>query len=309
MAIFGDLSDMSTLEVLHMLGPRTGKLLIRPAPDRLYELHLCEGAILSFRDDGLALYDTAALRHSVKTLLELRSGEFEFSQTLLNALHYEVNFARQEIWQIAATLETEAESLNAPDKATRFKLKGGFNPEIQLPEDLHTFMQNAHDHLFLGSSASDLAEILNLPVTQVQMYFQRLRSLGRITPVRAYAATYATYTPPPPAPEARITALRRQPPSQAAPNTPLPAAETPVANPGVRPAPDFRPTESHTVESQPVDSYPVDSRPGASRPVTSRPAPEPRPAPATAHPPLPQPERPKRSFIRRLLSVLSLGGK
>lgn len=198
MAIFGDLADMSTPEVLHMLGPRTGKLLIRPDPKKKYELHLSEGVILCFKDDGFSVRDTSALRLSVTNLLEMRVGGFEFSQTPLNTLEREVNFTQQEIWQIAASLDTETDTStteHTPDQATRFKLKTGFDTSLKLPDDLSDFMRRGHDQLFVGCSASELADSLRLPVAQIQVYFQRLRSLGRITPVRAYATNYSSYQP------------------------------------------------------------------------------------------------------------------
>ncbi len=197
MAIFGDLSDMSAPEVLHMLGARTGKLFINTKAGKKFELHLREGMILSFQDDGFSILDTVSLRRSVKALLEMRAGKFEFSQTSLKALAHEVSFTREEILQIAADLQPQQDTLGSehiPDQATRFRLKNGFNADVRLPDDLRDFMQRSHDHLFSGCSASELASALRLSVPQVQIYFQRLRSLDRITPVRAYATNYGGYT-------------------------------------------------------------------------------------------------------------------
>lgn len=179
-----------------MLGARTGKLFISTRAAKKYEIHLREGMILSLKDDGFSVLDTVALRHRVTDLLGLRAGKFEFSQVPLNQLAHEVSFNRQEIWQIVATLEPSDEGLGTehiPDQATRFKLKSGFKTEVKLPDDLRDFLQRSHDLLFSGCSATELASALRLSVPQVQIYFQRLRSLDRITPVRAYAANYGSY--------------------------------------------------------------------------------------------------------------------
>jgi hypothetical protein len=238
MAIFGDLSDMSTPEVLNMLGPRTGKLLIRPAAEKEYELHLREGVIHCLKDNGFSMLDTSALRQRVTDLLGMRSGSFEFSQTLPSALEYEVKFTRNEIWQIAASLTPDSQSVGSehiPDSATRFRLKNTYNADLKLPEDILDFMQKSHDLLFSGCSAGELANALNLPVAQVQIYFQRLRSLDRITPVRAYAANYGSYSPPAPAPMPAAAVA----PSSFARTAPIPAAAKPSTAPAPRPKQNF----------------------------------------------------------------------
>ena len=140
----------------------------------------------------------AALQRGLKGLFGMRQGKFDFSQEAFAHLSHELNFTRREVWQLLATAELTPETTDehfSTDKATRFKLSSpGYSSVDDLPENLQTFLQRAQALLASGGSAAELADALDMHVPLVQLYLMRLRSLGKITPVRAYAPSYKGYS-------------------------------------------------------------------------------------------------------------------
>ena len=259
-----------------MLGTKTGKLYLRPTPQQEFELHLHEGAVYCFRENGVSVTGGAALQRGLKGLLGMRQGKFDFSQEAFARLSHELNFTRREVWQLLAAAELTPETTDEPfsaDKATRFKLSSsGYSSVSDLPENLQTFLQRAQALLASGCSAAELADALDMHVPLVQLYLMRLRSLGKIIPVRAYAPGYKGYDlgyhslsmSAAPAEAEEIRAV-----------LPFPQAD-------VTPPPISLSTQS------------------AQQTVSQRP---------TARQVATQPVRPKQNFVRRLISALSFGGR
>lgn len=226
MAIFGDLVDMPTPEVLRMLGPRTGRLYLRPTERKQYELHLHGGSLLCLKVAGFSVRDPAELRRSVAEALRLDRGAFEFEASPPEGLLHEVNLSRREVSEIVAALDLKAESAQAeppkaelPDRETRFKLRPGAATDLELPDNLKTFMARAHAPLSAGCSVGELADALGFHPAVVKLYLTRLRALGKVAPVRAYAADYRGYradvpaTPPETAPVPAAPPVRSAPPT------------------------------------------------------------------------------------------------
>ena len=321
MAIFGDLVTMSTPDVLKMLGSRTGKLHIWSASRRQYELHLQQGAVCYFREDGVSVKDKLTLQKSLVELFKLRQGEFDFGPTPATVLTHEVHMTRQEVWQLLATTEVEGEAaeVNAvTNKTTRFKLKGGSPTTTELPTNLQVFLQRSRTLLAAGCSASELAEVVKLPVSLVQLYFIRLRSLDIIMPVRAYATNYGGYNGGSGGDNrgdyvgdygdgysGDYSSRGGSGASHDAGNS-VGLLEQ-VSGPVYQPA---------TTAITKAAWSPRQASPSTARPTTaSRPQPSAAVSPRSQTPQsqTPQPSTqsapPKRNFFRRLLSVLSFGGK
>ena len=202
MAIFGDLADMPTPEVLRMLGSRTGKLLVRPNLKKQFELHLLEGAIFCFKEDGFSVRDPEDLRRGVTSLLRLQHGGFEFNQVPVPSLEHHIDLSRQAVLELSAALDSHP--VGAADTAegsldpkTRFKFKEVAGQDFEVPDNLRVFLRRAHAQLEAGCSAEELAATLTLHPSVVQLYLLRLRSLDKIAPVRAYAANYKGYSAAP----------------------------------------------------------------------------------------------------------------
>lgn len=257
MAIFGDLSDMSTPEVLTILGRRTGKLLIDlPGPTR-YELHLCEATLWSLQVDGTAHMELPVVFYHLAILNRAREGRFEFVGTTLSALEHQLDLPRQELLARDDGGDEALEKSAIPDKQTRFRLRPGASQAV--PENLQVFLQQSQALLARGSSAEEVAQGLGMSAMRVQIYFQRLRVLGRITPVRAYAA-----------PDRKDY--------------------------GNNYSRDYSEAYGGTPRGETSVSLPAASRPAPNRPAITR--------DSYTHI---TPDKPPRSLVRRLLSVLTLG--
>ena len=181
-----------------MLGSRTGKLHVRPDLKKQFELHLSEGTVFCFKEDGLSVRDPGELRRGLTALLGLRYGGFEFSQVLPTELERHISVARQTVLELSAALEVDPgsadETEGSLDPKTRFKFREGADPGFEMPDNLRVFLRRAHAQLEAGSSAEELAAALGLHPSVVGLYLMRLRSLEQIAPVRAYAANYKGYS-------------------------------------------------------------------------------------------------------------------
>ena len=189
MAIFGDLQDMPLVDLLSMLGRRSGLLDVWDVGGKRnrYTLALDRGNLLWMKDEGGYL-DPLKAR---STLLELASagrGAFEFTPVEPPKGSPLLNWPIERVLLSVTTIHDELASYNSllPDPKTRFQVAA---LEVWLEEPLYSFWERAKPLLQAGASAEDLASRLRLPLDEVRYYLHKLRLVGKVAPVRAYEET------------------------------------------------------------------------------------------------------------------------
>lgn len=189
MAIFGDLQDMPLVDLLSMLGRRSGLLDVWDVGGKRnrYILALDRGNLLWMKDEGGYL-DPLKAR---STLLELASagrGAFEFTPIEPPKGSPLLNWPIERVLLSVTTIHDELASYNSllPDPKTRFQVAA---LEVWLEEPLYSFWERAKPLLQAGASAEDLASRLRLPLDEVRYYLHKLRLVGKVAPVRAYEET------------------------------------------------------------------------------------------------------------------------
>jgi hypothetical protein len=188
-AIFGDLQDMPLVDLLSMLGRRSGLLDVWDLGGKRnrYILALDRGNLLWMKDEGGYL-DPLKAR---STLLELASagrGAFEFTPVEPPKGSPLLNWPIERVLLSVTTIHDELASYNGllPDPKTRFQVAA---LEVWLEEPLYSFWERAKPLLQTGASAEDLASRLRLPLDEVRYYLHKLRLAGKVAPVRAYEET------------------------------------------------------------------------------------------------------------------------
>jgi hypothetical protein len=189
LAIFGDLQDMPLVDLLSMLGGRSGLLDVWDVEGKRnrYILALDRGNLLWVKDEGGYL-DPLKAR---STLLELASagrGAFEFTPVEPPKGSPLLNWPIERVLLSVTTIHDELASYNSllPDPKTRFQVAA---LEVWLEEPLYSFWERAKPLLQAGASADDLASRLRLPLDEVRYYLHKLRLAGKVAPVRAYEET------------------------------------------------------------------------------------------------------------------------
>jgi hypothetical protein len=189
LAIFGDLKDMPLVDLLSMLGRRSGLLDVWDVGGKRnrYILALDRGNLLWMKDEGGYL-DPLKAR---STLLELASagrGAFEFTPVEPPKGSPVLNWPIERVLLSVTTIHDELASYNSllPDPKTRFQVAA---LEVWLEEPLYSFWERAKPLLQTGASAEDLASRLRLPLDEVRYYLHKLRLAGKVAPVRAYEGT------------------------------------------------------------------------------------------------------------------------
>jgi hypothetical protein len=189
LAIFGDLQDMPLVDLLSMLGRRSGLLDVWNVGGKRnrYILALDRGNLLWVKDEGGYL-DPLKAR---STLLELASagrGAFEFTPIEPPKRSPLLNWPIERVLLSVTTIHDELASYNSllPDPKTRFQVAA---LEVWLEEPLYSFWERAKPLLQAGASAEDLASRLRLPLDEVRYYLHKLRLAGKVAPVRAYEET------------------------------------------------------------------------------------------------------------------------
>ena len=189
MAIFGDFQDMPLVDLLSMLGRRSGLLDVWDVGGKRnrYILALDRGNLLWMKDEGGYL-DPLKAR---STLLELASagrGAFEFTPVEPPKGSPLLNWPIERVLLSVTTIHDELASYNSllPDPKTRFQVAA---LEVWLEEPLYSFWERAKPLLQAGASAEDLASRLRLPLDEVRYYLHKLRLAGKVAPVRAYEET------------------------------------------------------------------------------------------------------------------------
>jgi hypothetical protein len=189
LAIFGDFQDMPLVDLLSMLGRRSGLLDVWDVGGKRnrYILALDRGNLLWVKDEGGYL-DPLKAR---STLLELASagrGAFEFTPVEPPKGSPLLNWPIERVLLSVTTIHDELASYNSllPDPRTRFQVAA---LEVWLEEPLYSFWERAKPLLQAGASAEDLASRLRLPLDEARYYLHKLRLAGKVAPVRAYEET------------------------------------------------------------------------------------------------------------------------
>jgi hypothetical protein len=184
-AIFGNLSEFGFLEVIKMLGRKSGVLgLSQLRPYERVELHLQAGVMQALYVDGAPVLDAAVARSYLLEIAGKRAGEFEFGNSrhaVLNPLNIVVTDALLRHGAHAELLEAPREHL--PDPKTRFNVAQTVTSE-HLDAELKRLWPLIHPHLMRGSSAEDIAAHLRLDSAAVQLALHKLRTIGAIRPAR-----------------------------------------------------------------------------------------------------------------------------
>lgn len=189
MAIFGDFQNMPLVDLLSMLGRRSGLLDVWDVEGKRnrYILALDRGNLLWMKDERGYL-DPLKAR---STLLELASagrGAFEFTPVEPPKGSPLLNWPIERVLLSVTTIHDELASYNSllPNPKTRFQVAA---LEVWLEEPLYSFWERAKPLLQAGASAEDLASQLQLPLDEVRYYLHKLRLAGKVAPVRAYEET------------------------------------------------------------------------------------------------------------------------
>jgi len=189
LAIFGDFQDMPLVDLLSMLGRRSGLLDVWDVGEKRnrYILALDRGNILWMKDEGGYL-DPLKARSTILELASARRGAFEFTPVEPPKGSPLLNWPIERVLLSVTTIHDELASYNSllPDPKTRFQAAA---LEVWLEEPLYSFWERAKPLLQTGASAEDLASRLRLPLDEVRYYLHKLRLAGKVAPVRAYEET------------------------------------------------------------------------------------------------------------------------
>ena len=189
MAIFGDLQDMPLVDLLSMLGGRSGLLDVWDVGGKRnrYILALDRGNLLWMKDEGGYL-DPLKARSALLELASAGRGAFEFTPVEPPKGSPHLNWPIERVLLSVTTVHDEIASYNSllPDPKTRFQVAA---LEVWLEEPLYSFWERAKPLLQAGASAEDLASRLRLPLDEVRYYLHKLRLVGKVAPVRAYEET------------------------------------------------------------------------------------------------------------------------
>ncbi len=187
MAIFGTLEEMPLPELLTMLGRRTGKLQLTELPKKQnYQLFLNKATLKAISVDNQILANEMLARQAMVELLSFEQGIFEFKRLPEDQLEQNLNIPIDKLL-LQTTVEIDemkVQSERLPDAKTRFKRAG--QVDIWVDDALYNFWQNCSALLDKGCSAEEIATNLSLNIEVVRYNLYKLRSLGKISPVRVF---------------------------------------------------------------------------------------------------------------------------
>lgn len=198
MAIFGDLLELQLPELLNLVGRRTGKLeLLEVGKFKRVELHISTQCLKGIVIGDELLDDALLVRDKLASVMNETSGTFEFHKVPEIALRGSLSISiPQLLLSIASTIdEIDAYRKSFSHPNTIYKC---LTPcEVWLDEDLYLFFEKAQPYLNSGVDAQVLANKLDLSLDQIQLYLYKLRSVGKVSPIRAFEVEItktSTYT-------------------------------------------------------------------------------------------------------------------
>ena len=187
MAIFGTLADLPFPELMVLVGQRTGKLFIsNPKTKKKFEWHLHEATICGLMVNQKMMDDVMQIRGCMIELIEDTESHFEFQKHDFRELqHYFRLRTEQLILSTAAAMDELQEFRRFfSHEVTYFQASGKM--DIWLDEHLASFWERSSVYLERGCNAVILAEALSLNLDQVQLNLYKLRSVGKLVPMRLF---------------------------------------------------------------------------------------------------------------------------
>ncbi|VVM06652.1 hypothetical protein MAMC_01160 [Methylacidimicrobium cyclopophantes] len=267
MPLSGDLNELPFPEILRLLRHRTGELRIGDkVTGEHFSFRFSAGKLVSASEGNGGIADTLALHSAIQRLSSEGRGSFSFEEAGVGELLGELSIPIDQILlsSLAAVRSPEGYAPHLPHPDTRFHTAVPSTP--WLTEDLLAFWVSSERLLLVGTSASEIAAALGLPLPEVLLELFKLRVLGVIAPlpsrprVLPLSVNHAASLPQLPAP---------------------PSASTQIALP----------------EPQPESAPEVAPPSPPSSPVAA-------PSPATALAPVQKPAAPRRGFLARIAAGL-----
>ncbi len=193
MAIFGTLEEMPLPELLTMLGKRTGKLKLTKLPEEQnYDLYLDKAKLKATYINEQELTTDLSVYEAMIKLFGFEKGIFEFQRLPQTQLKQNLDIPIDKLLLQTATAidEMHVHSKHFPAPKTRFKSSG--QVDIWLDDALYNFWQNCASLLGAGCNTEEIAKDLSLDIVHVQHNLYKLRSLGKIVPLRAFEQEHST---------------------------------------------------------------------------------------------------------------------
>lgn len=187
MAIFGSLADLPFPELIGLVGNRTGKLFIsNPKTKKKFEWHLHEATICGLMVNQKMMDDVMQVRGCMIELIEDSDSNFEFQKHDFQELQHYFRLGTEQLILSTAAAMDELQEFRRffSHEVTYFQTSGKM--DVWLDEHLASFWERSSVYLERGCNAVILAENLNLNLDQVQLNLYKLRSVGKLTPMRLF---------------------------------------------------------------------------------------------------------------------------
>jgi len=190
MPVIGDTSELPLPDLLGMLRFRTGIVLfnrVKRIPE--IEMHVVPGYVRGMFCGGKSVTDEAAMLDKVVAVAASSTGQFAFHPRRPDQVQNSVKMSMDGVILSVVTMIDEI--LYYKDQLPRMEQLYSFvqqESEFELEEEDHSllnFVKSARDFLEIGSSAEDIAAVLQIGVAQVQFYLLKLRSMGIVSPMRS----------------------------------------------------------------------------------------------------------------------------
>lgn len=207
MAIFGDLSDLPLFEVFRVVRGSSGRLSVKEALGRSYQLLIEGGQLREFVVQDRSQHDLEQVKVYLQRLRLLKTGSFEFVKlTSLPPGPLSLPLETLESWLMWGSSGPSEQSeiarlVNAlPHPETRmvYSLNRGSAAKEALNR-FYSSLGGAFSQVLValekGMSATDLAQLNMLPLEHCQLSLYRLLEVGAVEPLRAFKVESSSASP------------------------------------------------------------------------------------------------------------------
>lgn len=195
MAISGNLKDISFVELLRLIGKRTGRLCVFDFNNkRQHEWYLHQNQVRAVRVSHIALFDEADVYQTALDLALDNTSSYIFykQETISEKFPFEIEIAIDKLMTTALSIvsasTSDSSAQHFPHQETKFEAIS--NQSVGLFDDSLKFWQQNAELLRLGASASEIAHQTLTDVNFVRVELYKLKLLGVIRPIRAFAKTF-----------------------------------------------------------------------------------------------------------------------
>ena len=182
MPILGNLSEFPLPEVLLLIGTRTGRLRLLDVPEfGIMNIDFSNGQVHALQIGNKILTESRDMIAKLSAVVQSQGGMFEFRiHPVESVLRQQPLLVNELVMSLVCYVDEQIAAQSTAAAMHHWYILEAYQPDIWIEPELHGFYILAMPHLAVGVHLDELAQKMDLPLSDVHRNLTNLRLLGLI---------------------------------------------------------------------------------------------------------------------------------